>query len=162
MQADYWKGEVDRAKTLLDKTQLRSPIDGVISTPHMDNLVGRRLQFGDTFAEVMDTSQAIVDVAVDDSDAAMLRAGQPAVVKLNSYATRTFHGTVQVVSPRAEAEQNARVFFARVLLQNEDGAVRSGMEGLGKIRVASYPAGYVLFRRPVLWIYSKLWSWFGW
>jgi len=162
VQADYWKGEVDRAKTLLDKTQLRSPIDGVISTPHMDNLVGRRLQFGDTFAEVMDTSQAIVDVAVDDSDAAMLRAGQPAVVKLNSYATRTFHGTVQVVSPRAEAEQNARVFFARVLLQNEDGAVRSGMEGLGKIRVASYPAGYVLFRRPVLWIYSKLWSWFGW
>jgi RND family efflux transporter MFP subunit len=162
VQADYWKGEVDRAKTLLDKTQLRAPIDGVISTPHMDNLVGRRLQFGDTFAEVMDTSQAIVDVAVDDSDAGMLRAGQPAVVKLNSYATRTFHGTVQVVSPRAEAETNARVFFARVLLPNQDGAVRSGMEGLGKVRVATYPAGYVLFRRPVIWIYSKLWSWFGW
>ncbi|MGA2813987.1 MAG: GAF domain-containing protein, partial [Candidatus Acidiferrum sp.] len=65
VQADYWKGEVERARNLLDKTQLRSPIDGVVATPHVDNLVGRRLQYGDTFAEVMDTSRAVVDVAVD-------------------------------------------------------------------------------------------------
>jgi hypothetical protein len=37
------------------------------------------------------------------------------------------------------------------------------MDGLGKVTVPGYnPAGYVIFRRPVLWIYSKLWSWFGW
>jgi hypothetical protein len=55
------------------------------------------------------------------------------------------------------------VFFARVLLPNSDGAIRSGMEGQGKVRVPGYtPAGYVIFRRPVIWIYSKLWSWFGW
>src|SRR5208283_4438017 len=88
VQADYWRGEVDRAKNLLSKTQLRSPIDGVVSTPHVENLVGRRLQYGDTFAEVTDTSRALVDLAVDDADAGMLRAGLPAVIKLNSYALR--------------------------------------------------------------------------
>jgi RND family efflux transporter MFP subunit len=167
VQADYWKGEVDRARNLLDKTQLRAPIDGVIATPHVENLVGRRLQYGDTFAEVMDTSRAIVDVAVDDADAGMLRAGQAAVIKLNSYAMRTFRGNVLVVSPKGETEHESRVFFARVLLPNSDGAIRSGMEGLGKVRVMPqslpwYPAGYVIFRRPVIWIYSHLWSWFGW
>ncbi len=167
VQADYWKGEVDRARNLLDKTQLRSPIDGVIATPHVENLVGRRLQYGDTFAEVMDTSRAIVDVAVDDADAGMLRAGQAAVIKLNSYAMRTFRGNVLVVSPKGETEHESRVFFARVLLPNSDGAIRSGMEGLGKVRVMPqslpwYPAGYVIFRRPVIWVYSHLWSWFGW
>ena len=162
VQADYWRGEVDRAKNLLSKTQLRSPIDGVVSTPHVENLVGRRLQYGDTFAEVTDTSRALVDLAVDDADAGMLRAGLPAVIKLNSYALRTFHGDVQVVSPKGEVEHDNRVFFARVLLPNSDGAIRSGMEGQGKVRVAWRPAGYVLFRRPVIWIYSKLWSWFGW
>jgi len=162
VQADYWRGEVDRAKNLLSKTQLRSPIDGVVSTPHVENLVGRRLQYGDTFAEVTDTSRALVDLAVDDADAGMLRAGLPAVIKLNSYALRTFHGDVQVVSPKGEVEHDNRVFFARVLLPNSDGAIRSGMEGQGKVRVAWRPAGYVLFRRPVIWIYSNLWSWFGW
>lgn len=162
VQADYWKGEVDRATNLLEKTQLRSPIDGVIATPHVENLVGRRLQYGDTFAEIMDTSRAVVDVAVDDADASLLRAGLPAVIKLNSYAMRTFRGNVLVVSPKGETEHDNRVFFARVLLPNTDGAIRSGMEGLGKVRVAWYPAGYVIFRRPVVWLYSHLWAWFGW
>jgi RND family efflux transporter MFP subunit len=162
VQADYWKGEVERAKSLLEKTQLRAPIDGVVATPHVENLVGRRLQYGDTFAEVMDTSRAVVDVAVDDTDAGLLRAGLPAVIKLNSYAMRTFRGNVTVVSPKGEMEHDNRVFFARVLLPNADGVIRSGMEGRGKVRVAWYPAGYVIFRRPVVWMYSKIWSWFGW
>jgi len=163
VQADYWKGEVDRAKNLLDKTQLRSPIDGVVATPHVENLVGRRLQYGDTFAEVMDTSRAVVDVAVDDGDAGLLRPGEPVVIKLNSYALRTFHGNVAVVSPKGEVAHDNRVFYARVILPNDSGAIRSGMEGLGKVTVPGYtPAGYVIFRRPVLWIYSRVWSWFGW
>jgi RND family efflux transporter MFP subunit len=163
VQADYWKGEVDRAKNLLDKTQLRSPIDGVVATPHVENLVGRRLQYGDTFAEVMDTSRAVVDVAVDDGDAGLLRPGEPAVIKLNSYALRTFHGNVAVVSPKGEVAHDNRVFYARVVLPNDSGAIRSGMEGLGKVTVPGYnSAGYVIFRRPVLWIYSRVWSWFGW
>jgi len=36
------------------------------------------------------------------------------------------------------------------------------MEGRGKIRVGWRPAGYVFFRGPFFWAYSKLWYWFGW
>ncbi|HXN65305.1 MAG TPA: efflux RND transporter periplasmic adaptor subunit [Candidatus Acidoferrales bacterium] len=161
-QADYWKSAVDRAQELLSRAELRSPMDGVVATPHVENAAGRRLQLGDTFAEIVDTSSAIVDVAVDDSEASLLRTGAKAAVKLNSYAMRTFHGTVMVVSPKAEPQGDARVFFARVLLANPDDSIRAGMEGRGKISVGWYPAGYVLFRRPVIWIYSKIWAWFGW
>ena len=75
IQADFWKSEVARDQELLDKTRLRSPIDGLVATPHVENMVGRRLQYGDTFAEVVDTSRAVVDVAVDDTDSGLLRAG---------------------------------------------------------------------------------------
>jgi RND family efflux transporter MFP subunit len=162
VHADYWKAEVERARQLLDKTQLRSPIDGVVTTPHVENLAGRRLQFGETFAEVMDTTQAVVDVAVDDTDAGLLKNGLKAVVKLNSYATRTFHGDVDVVSPKGELQRESRVFYARVALPNQDGAIRAGMEGRGKVTVGWYPAGYVIFRRPAVWLYSRIWFWFGW
>ena len=162
VQADYWKTEVERAKELLSRTQLRSPIDGVVSTPHIENSGGRRLQLGDSFAEIMDSSQTVVDVAVDDVDAGLVHPGLNSVTKLNSYATRTFRGKVSVISPKAEVSNDQRIFFARVALDNSNGALRAGMEGRGKITVGWYPAGYVIFRRPVLWTYSHLWTWFGW
>jgi RND family efflux transporter MFP subunit len=162
VQADYWNAEVNRSKELLDKAKLRAPIDGVVATPHVENFVGRRMQFGESFAEIVDTSSAVVNVGINDSDAALLHNGEKAVVKLNSYPTRTFRGNVIVVSPKGQQEGESRVFFARVQVPNQDGAIRTGMAGRGKVSVGWHPAGYVLFRRPVLWIYSRLWSWFGW
>jgi RND family efflux transporter MFP subunit len=162
VQADYWRAEVERAKQLLEKTQLRSPIDGVVATPHVEDFAGRKLEQGDSFAEVVDASEAMVDVAIDDADAGLLKADQRAVVKLNSYPTRTFHGEVAIVSPKGTIVKDGAVFYARVAVPNEQGAIRAGMEGRGKVRVGWYPAGYVFFRRPFLWVYAKIWYWLGW
>ena len=161
VQADYLKSEIAREQELLYKMRLRSPIDGTVATPHVEDTVGRRLQHGDTFAEVVDTSQAVVDVAIDDADAALVRAGTHASVKLNSFPTRVFRGDVMIVSPKGTVVGDSRVFFARVTVANPSGAIRAGMEGRGKLRIGWYPAGYVLFRGPLLWLYSKVWSWFG-
>ena len=162
MQADYWKAEVERARQYLDKTELRSAIDGVVATPHVENSAGRKLGQGDSLAEVVDTSVAIVDVAIDDVDAGLLKGNQRAAIKLNSYPTRTFHGEVIVVSPKAELVHETPVFYSRVVVPNSDGAVRSGMEGRGKVRIGWSPAAYVFFRRPFLWLYGKVWYWLGW
>lgn len=161
VQADYWKSEVARDQQLLDKTQLRSPINGVVATPHIENMLGRRLLYGDTFAQILDTSYAVVDVAIDDTDSSLLRAGSRAAIKLNSFPTRVFRGSVSVVSPRGTVVGDSRVFFARVAIPNPGGEIRPGMEGRGKIRVGWYSSGYVLFRRPLAWIYARVWSWFG-
>jgi RND family efflux transporter MFP subunit len=161
VQVEYWKSEVARDEQLLDKTQLRSPINGVVATPHMENMVGRRLQFGDSLAEVVDTSRAIVDVAVDDTDTSLLRTGSPAVIKLNSFPTRVFRGDVAIVSPKGSLVRDSRVFFARVSIPNPSAEIRTGMEGRGKVRVGWYPSGYVLLRRPLAWLYARVWSWFG-
>ncbi len=162
VQADYWKAEVDRARQLLEQAQLRSPIDGVIATPHLENSVGSKLQQGEPFAEVVDTSRAVIDVAVDDVDAGLLKQGQQAVVKLNSYPTRTFQGNVVIVSPKAQPLRDSTVFYARVAVANADGTLRAGMEGRAKIRAGWQFAAYVIFRRPFLWMYGKVWYWLGW
>ncbi len=162
VQADYWRAEVDRSRELVDKAQLRSPIDGVVATPHVENFAGRRLQFGDSFAEIVDASSAVVDVGIDDTEESLLKSGSRAAVKLNSYPMRTFRGMVVVVSPKGQQEGESRVFFARVLVPNPDGAIRTGMEGRGKVSAGWHAAGYVFFRQPVIWLYSKIWSWFGW
>ncbi len=162
VQADFWKAEVERARQMLDRAELRAPIDGVVATPHVENFAGRKLQPGDSFAEIVDISHAVVDVAIDDEDAGLLKTGQRAVMKLNSYPSRTFHGDVLIVSPKAETLHDSPVFFARVGVQNADGAIRAGMEGRGKVRVGWYPAAYVFFRHLFLWAYAKAWYWLGW
>ncbi|HEX4785429.1 MAG TPA: GAF domain-containing protein [Candidatus Sulfotelmatobacter sp.] len=161
VQADYWKSEVSRDRQLLDGTHLRSPIEGVISTPHIENMVGRRLQHGDSFAEVLDTSHAVVDVAIDDMDSSLLRPGSRVAIKLNGFPTRVFRGNVEVVSPKGTLVGDSRVFYARVAIPNASGEIRAGMEGRGKVRVGWYPSGYVMFRGPLVWLYARIWSWLG-
>jgi RND family efflux transporter MFP subunit len=162
IQADFWASELSRARERLERTQLRSPINGVVATQHVEDLVGRKLMPGDPVAEIVDTSRAIVDVAIDADDVLLLHPGEKASIKLEGFPTRTFHGEVTVVSPRSKVEGADRFFFARVLVPNPDGAIRDGMAGRGKVVTGWSPAGKVLFRRPAIWIWSKLWSWFGW
>ena len=41
VQADYWQAELSRAQEVLDKSKLRSPIDGVVATPRVDSFAGK-------------------------------------------------------------------------------------------------------------------------
>src|SRR5271163_2200264 len=161
-QARYWASEVERARERLEKTHLRSLLDGWVTTPHVEDLTGRHLAAGDTFAEVADSSEARVDVAVDESEVSLLRPGAAAAIKVEGFPTQTFRGQGAVISPKSQAEGDARYFYARVDVPNPDGRLRPGMQGRGKISVGWHPIGYVLFRSPFMWFYSKLWSWFGW
>ena len=162
VKVGYLKAELARARERLDRTTLRSPFDGVVSTPQVQNSVGRRLMHGDTFAEIMETSQVTVDVAVPEDEATLLHRGEHAFIKLESFPLRTFRGDATLISPQSKVESDQRVFIARVNVPNPDGAIRPGMQGHGKVSVGWHPAGYVLFRGSAMWLWGKLWLWIGW
>ena len=155
VQADFWKAEVERARQVLEKAELRAPIDGVVATPHVENFAGRKLQQGDSFAEIVDTSQAVVDVAIDDADAGLLKEGQKAVVKLNGYPD----AHISWRSDDREPEGGDAAGLTGVLCAGgggESGWRDSG--GHGRTRESAsgvVSLGYVFFRRPFLWLYSK-------
>ncbi len=161
-QTDYWTAEVARAQQRLDRTLVRSPIDGVVATPHLENLVGRKLRVGDTFADIVDNSRTLVDLMIDQTDIGLVAAGQKARVKLDGFPSRTFQGEVVVVSPLGRLEGDNSIFYARIAIVNSQNMLRAGMQGRGKVATGWHPAGKVFFRQPVMWIWSKLWAWFGW
>lgn len=161
-QADYWASEVTRAEERLANTIIRSPIDGIIATPQIETLIGHKLREGESFADIVDNSEELVDVAVDATDVALLKRGQKANLKLDSFPERTFHGRVAVVSPQGILQNGEPIFFARIAVSNPDSALRSGMQGRGKISTGWRSAGVVMFRRIGIWIWTKLWGWVGW
>lgn len=161
-QTEYLRSEVNRARGKLESAQLRSPIAGIVITPALQNAAGEHLDAGAPFAQVLDLTWAVIGAAVPQGDAALVRTGQSAVVKLDSYPQITWRGTVAIVSPQAQAADGVRTFAARIPLPNTDALLRTGMSGRAKIFIGFRPAGYVLLRRPALWLWQTLWDWVGW
>jgi RND family efflux transporter MFP subunit len=162
VQASYWASEVERDRHRLEQTHLRALFEGWVTTPHVEDMAGRHLAAGDTFAEIVDSARATVEVGCDELDVVLLRPGAPVAVKLSGYPASTFRGTVGVVSEKSQVDGDRRLFYARVSIPNSHGRLRPGMQGRAKIGAGWRPVGYVLFRRPAMWIYSQLWSLLGW
>jgi RND family efflux transporter MFP subunit len=159
---NYLRSEAAQARAHLESAQLRSPIAGIVVTPNLENTAGEHLDAGAAFAQVLDINSAVVRIAVPERDAGLLHAGQPAAVKLDSYPQQTWHNTVSVVSPQAVAGDGERTFAVEVPVPNGDASLRAGMSGKGKVAIGYRPAGYVLLRRPALWLWQTLWNWIGW
>lgn len=161
-QVEFLRSEAARARTRLDSAQLRSPIAGIVVTPNLQNVAGKHLVAGDTFAQVLDLSSAIAQIAVPERDATLVHSSQTAAIKLDSYPRSTWHDRVSVVGPEAQPGDGERTFTAEVPLPDPGASLRAGMTGRAKIFIGWRPAGYVLLRRPALWIWQTLWDWIGW
>jgi RND family efflux transporter MFP subunit len=161
-QAEYLRSEVDRARTRLESAQLRSPINGIVVTPNLQNAAGQHLDAGAAFAQVLDLDSPEIQIAVPERDAAMIAPGQAAAIKLDSYPQRTWRAPVASVSPEAVAGDGDRTFTAEVPVANADATLRAGMSGQAKIFIGWRPAGYVLLRAPALWLWQTVWNWIGW
>lgn len=161
-QADYLRAELHQAQLQFSDSELRSPINGVVITHDLQNAAGEHLDAGAPFAQVLDLSSAVVNVAVDEADVPLVKPGQAVSIKFDSFPSRTWHGQVAIVSPEAQANDGNRVFYARIFLDNQSAELRAGMEGHAKIFNGYHCAGYVVLRRPALWLWETLWNWIGW
>ncbi len=161
-QADFLQAEMERTRLRIANAKLRSPIDGIVVTPDLQNAAGEHLDAGATFAQVLDLASARINIAVDQEDANLVREGQRAAIKLNSFPAQTLHGQVFSISPEAQPNGDDRVFYAHVLVPNASAELRTGMDGRAKIFTGFRPAGFVLLRAPALWLWKELWGWIGW
>jgi GAF domain-containing protein len=161
-QTELLRSEVARSRTRLDSALLRSPIAGIVTTPNLQNTAGQHLDAGAPFAQVLDLNSAVFQIAIPQREANLVSSGQPAAIKLETYPRRTWRDRVSMLGPEAQAGDGDRTFTAEVPIQNADSTLRAGMSGRAKIFIGWRPAGYVLLRGPVLWIWQTLWNWIGW
>ena len=162
LEANYLHAELSRTGEELARTTIHAALPGTVATPHVENLIGRRVLAGDPLLEMVSTAEVIVDVAVSQRDVLLLRAGAPVRIKLESLPRVIFQGRVAHISTTAQVQGEERLFFARVAVANSNGQIRPGMQGFAKIRLGVRPLCVFLLRTPTLWMWSKLWSWFSW
>ena len=141
----------------LSRTLMRSPMAGVIVTPHLEQRIGQFLPRGAELCVVADTAHVAAEVAVPETEAALLRPGQAVVLKINPYPAQTFRGDVTHVGAEIREEGEERFVIAETRVSDPGGLLRAGMLGRAKVSVGTRRLGTAIFRKPARYIWLKLW-----
>jgi len=108
------KAQVDEAQRQLDHTVIRAPFSGV-ATNVPAIAPGKYLAASTTAFFLVDTDHLWIDSNPKETELSYVRAGQPAIVTVDTYPGVEWHGTVESVSPAA-AQQ-----FSLLPAQNTSG-----------------------------------------
>lgn len=104
-------------------TALIADRDGVVTQIQAEP--GQVVQAGATIAQIVDTKQIEVLVAVPESRMATLKVGNRVAVKLWADREKTYAGKVREIAPAANSA--TRAFDVRVSIVDADAAVKLGM-----------------------------------
>ncbi|MGV7212075.1 efflux RND transporter periplasmic adaptor subunit [Bradyrhizobium sp. UFLA05-112] len=125
------------AEADLDRTIIRSPIDGVV--------VGRFINEGQTLAVGLEARTAFlvahrledmeIHAQVDEADIGRIAAGQRAHFTVDSYPDRRFEAIVRQVRKAPQTQQHVVTYTVVLSTSNLDGALLPGMTALVKIVV---------------------------
>jgi HlyD family secretion protein len=112
------RGTLTEAQNSLTDTQLISPISGTIMS--LDFSVGDIVSGSSAVATISDLSQPYLEVFLDESDWANIRAGYDAEITFDILPERIFNGMVVQVDPGLYTESGTSVVRALVQLENVD------------------------------------------
>ncbi len=169
-QANQREAALKQAQIDLDRTVIRSPIDGVVVLRNVDagQTVAASLQAPILFLIAEDLRRMQVEVSVDEADVGRIRQGLPVTFTVDAYPGRSFEGTVRQVriAPRppqapggasivaAAPVQNVVSYIAIVSAENADMALYPGMTANTRIiterrsGVLRVPNSALRFRPP--------------
>jgi putative peptide zinc metalloprotease protein len=143
----------------LRRTSLRMPITGRITTTNLMELQNKYLEMGMLFAEMEDSRQVRVEIAVPEADMREVSIGDPVRLKIWSDSGRTFHGTVTEIPAKTTAETYGAVVKVIAILPNPDQLLKTGMTGYAKIQAEETLLIVAFTKAWVRFLLITVWSW---
>jgi RND family efflux transporter MFP subunit len=140
----------------LSRTLVTAPVDGVVITPNMEDLVGRTVDVGTPFCEVASIDRLELEVAVPEEFIGSVREGQPVTFMLSTFPGQDRAATVTHIRLRSQPKEKQNTFGTICDLTDADAALRPGMTGWARVSTGKRAVGYVLFRKVIVWAQMKL------
>ena len=122
----------------LDRTVIRSPVDGVVLTRTIEpgQTVAASLQAPELFQIAEDLSKMKIELAVDESDIGQVRQGQTVSFTADAFPDRRFRGVVEQVRLSATTTNNVVTYPVVVTVDNSDGILLPGLTVNAEIEVS--------------------------
>lgn len=127
------------ARTNLDHTVIRSPIDGIVVARNVDvgQTVAASLQAPTIFTIAQDLTKMRVYAKVDESDVGRIKLGQGSTFKVDAFPKDSFGGVVSQVRMNPTTVQNVVTYDAIVDFANPELKLFPGMTAYVTIPVAT-------------------------
>ena len=120
---------LDRARTNLQKSVIRSPIDGTVIQRSVDagQTVAASLNTPTLFVIARDLSRMQIEAAVDETDIGQIAQGQAVRFSVQSYPERNFEGEVRQIRLQPTTVQNVVTYTVIISANNDEGKLLPGM-----------------------------------
>jgi multidrug resistance efflux pump len=149
--------QADLTALKLARTQITSPIDGIVVSGDMSQSIGAPVETGKVLFEVAPLDNYRVIVRVDEGDIRYVRPGQTGHVLLQGMTGDSLPFVVRRVTSVAETESGENTFRMEGELEQAPANMRPGMEGVGKIDVADHSYAWVWTRSLRNWLRMVVW-----
>jgi HlyD family secretion protein len=113
------KAKLDVARSLLERTQLLAPFDGIVA--EINGEVGEFVTPSPVgiptppAVDLVDTSCLYVSAPIDEVDAPVIKINMPAIIALDAYKDKLFNGRVRRIAPYVlDKEKQARTVNVEV------------------------------------------------
>ena len=137
-QVTQAQAQLDSDKTTLEKTEIRSPINGIVLKRQVEpgQTVAASLQTPVLFTLAENLAQMELHVSVDEADVGMVKNGQKAIFKVDAFQQRSFPAIISQVRFAPQTVDGVVTYETILSVNNEDLALRPGMTATAEIIVS--------------------------
>ncbi len=128
-QVRQWEQAVNLAKVNLERTRIRSPIDGIVISRNVDagQTVAATLQSPTLFVIANDLKKMRLIANVSEADIGIVRTGQTAIFTVDAYPEKNFNGSVDEIRLSPNVVQNVVTYEVLINVDNEELLLKPGM-----------------------------------
>ena len=131
---------VKAAQTELERTKIRSPIDGVVIGRSIEEgqQVTVTLQTQTLFKVARDLREMQIKISVDEADIGKIREGQPVIYTVDSFPGREFRAKVKQIRKDSHEKQNVITYVVVADAPNPDKTLMPGMTANARIVIDAH------------------------
>ncbi len=147
------EANLDLARADLEKTVIRSPIDGVVLNRKAEagQIVGPQLNDPILFILAENLTRMELLANVDESDIGQVAVGQGAVFTVDAFDNRVFAATITQVRYASEVTDQVVTYKAVLAVDNPDLQLRPGMTATATITVAEETGALLVPNAALRW-----------
>ena len=123
------KAQIDRDRTNLSYSVIRSPINGIVVDRTIDvgQTVAASFQTPTLFKIARDLQAMQIDTSVSEADIGNIKPGMPVAFTVDAFRDREFTGRVRVIRLNPTVQQNVVTYNVVIDVRNDTGVLLPGM-----------------------------------
>ncbi len=142
-----------------DKLVVRASVSGVVATPRMHEKIGQLATQGLPICVIENAARSRVEISVGEDDLLGVSSGQAVILKARALPFDTFEATVEHIATAATVQtpKQRNVLVVHCELSNQEGRLRSGMTGFGRIFRGHRTLGAVMLSKAMRYLRTEFW-----